>query len=149
MEKHSKERTLHDMHIRVSYGLVKIGDQTPYFSVTADIWNSLAHARRWPDNPSSGGAAHDDVLRAFPDMADIVALHLSDIDGVPMHAVANGRYFYDGGDLDAAARLLRVSVADLPVGADRATFEEFVNAQRDRWAAEALAVRAKYDLDGQ
>lgn len=145
--KRTKERTLSDMHIRAEYGTEKIGDQQPYFSVTASIWNSKAHARRRPDNPSGGGAAHDDVLRAFPALADIVALHLCDMDGAPMHAVANGWYWYEQGDLEQTARHLRVSVADLPVGADRDTFTAFVDAQRDRWAAEAAAVRIKYDLD--
>lgn len=143
----TRECTLSDMHIRVEYGLVTIGDQRPYFSVTATYWNSKASARRWPDNPAGGGTAHQSILRAFPEMADIVALHLSDTDGVPMHADANSWYWYEEGNLDAASRLLRVAVADLPTNADRETFTAFVDAQRDRWASEAAATRSKYDLD--
>ena len=65
----------------VKAGLCKIGAQRPYFSITYD------------DSEGSGGAGHEQILKYFPDLADIVAMHLSDEDGTPMHAVENGWYW--------------------------------------------------------
>lgn len=40
------------------------------------------------------GQITEDVLRAFPQLKTLASLHLSDLDGVPMHAISNGLYFY-------------------------------------------------------
>lgn len=55
------------------------GNSAPYFSITTE-----------------NGAAHDTILATFPEFADLVALHLSDIDGVPSHAAENGFYHLGG-----------------------------------------------------
>jgi hypothetical protein len=73
---------------RVEGGLHMIrGNHAPYFSLT--YW---AHRKGHPNQSWSGGAGHDVILSLWPDLADLAALHLSDIDGVPMHAEANGWY---------------------------------------------------------
>lgn len=75
--------------ITVTAGLEQIERQAPYFSVTADV--------RVPgQRVNVCGMLHDDVLTAFPDLAPVVALHLSTDDGVPMHAEANGWYWLAG-----------------------------------------------------
>lgn len=51
-----------------------------YFSITANAY------RR-------GGCLHDEILELRPDLKPFVDLHSSDLDGVPMHAVANGFYW--------------------------------------------------------
>lgn len=57
------------------------GNSEPYFSLTYDCGDS-------------GGAGHDAIAEHFGDrFADLAALHLSSIDGVPMHAGANGMYW--------------------------------------------------------
>lgn len=43
-----------------------------------------------------GGCCHDVILKIRPELAPFVALHLSDADGAPMHAVANGWYAMAG-----------------------------------------------------
>lgn len=139
-------RNTKEMFIEVRYGLVTIGDQKPYFSVTGSIWANRSAHTRGPDNPHTSGQVHDEVLRNFPDLADLVALHLADIDGVPMHAVANGEYFYRQGNVDAAARTLRVAVEDLPADLSPADFKAYAESQRDRWKSEADAVIEKYAL---
>jgi hypothetical protein len=63
------------------------GNSAPYFTITNDV-----HQAGYPNRSWSGGAAHEEILRYWPKFADIVALHLSDIDGAPMHGVANGWY---------------------------------------------------------
>lgn len=69
------------------------GNNLPYFSLTSSI-DRDARNGRWVDD--SGGANHDEILRHFPELADLAALHLSDIDGVPSSAEANGWYWLAG-----------------------------------------------------
>lgn len=68
------------------------GNHAPYFSLTADIDRKVGS--RWVED--SGGCCHDEILKHWPDLADLAALHLSDIDGQPMHAEANGWYWLAG-----------------------------------------------------
>lgn len=141
-----KERTLSDMHVRAEFGLQEFDGQAPYFTVTGSVWNSQKQALRKPEDPEMCGQVTEEILRAFPGLADLVALHLSTIDGVPMHAEANAWYWYEQGKQDVVAQHLRVAVEDLPVDADRATLAAFVDAQRPRWKAEAEEAIAKYSL---
>lgn len=59
------------------------GNAKPYFSLTGDGMDR---------GSEFGGCCHDDILKHWPDLQPLVDLHLSDIDGVPMHAEANGWY---------------------------------------------------------
>lgn len=82
-----------DGQMRVEGGLRYIkGNSAPYFSLTALTWRN--------GREDSGGCLHDLILGFYPELADLVALHLSDINGRPMHAAANGWYqlagFFDG-----------------------------------------------------
>lgn len=73
----------------VSFGLHHIkGNPAPYFSVTAAGYTN--------GREDFGGACHALILQHFPALADIVALHLSDINGAPMHASGNGYYWLAG-----------------------------------------------------
>lgn len=75
-------------YVRVTAGLLKLeGNARPCFSVTADVY-SPGHT----DNPFACGCQHDVVLRLWPRLAPVVALHLCDDNGMPMHAEANGWY---------------------------------------------------------
>lgn len=68
------------------------GNKAPYFSLT--LW---AHRNGFPDQRQQGGAAHDTIRRLFGKKFDkLAALHLADISGEPMHAVANGAYWLAG-----------------------------------------------------
>jgi hypothetical protein len=67
------------------------GNAKPYFSITVE-----QHRKGFPEQCQSGGCQHDELLKYFPKFAPLVALHLSDIDGVPMHAEANGWYWLAG-----------------------------------------------------
>jgi hypothetical protein len=72
------------MTFRVEGGLHYMrGNSAPYFSLTA---SGFDHGSEF------GGCCHDVILKHYPKFADLAALHLSDIDGVPMHAEANGWY---------------------------------------------------------
>jgi len=151
--------------IVVTAGLHKLGDQVPYFSVTADLVN--LRCRKDSDRRIEAcGAMHEEVLKHFPKLAPVVALHLSDIDGAPMHAQANARYWMGLTEfktwertygkpeplpaLDVLARHLRISedeaaelVARHPAYTD--ALEAEIEAMRPRWKAEADAARQLLD----
>jgi hypothetical protein len=64
------------------------GNRLPHFSLTANILSG-GHA-------VGGGCMHEEILKRFPKFADLARLHLSDINGEPMHAVENGFYALAG-----------------------------------------------------
>lgn len=70
--------------IDVHAGLHRIGEQAPYFTLTCDILQS--------GHMVAGGCMHREIVKRWPELADIAAMHLSSIDGVPLHAEANGWY---------------------------------------------------------
>jgi len=85
-------KELPDRHrIVATAQLVKLaGNERPYFSVTGEILN----LRRKGDNQvERSGAIHDEILRHFPELRPMIACHLADDLGVPMHAIENGLYF--------------------------------------------------------
>ena len=78
-------------NMTVTAGLRKIGEQRLYFSVTADIYTpGKSH------DPFACGCLHTEVLKYWPELAPIVALHLCDDTGAPMYADANGWYALAG-----------------------------------------------------
>jgi hypothetical protein len=71
------------------------GNSAPYFSLT---YEEGAEGARDCD---MCGACHEEILEHWPDLADLAALHLSDVDGAPMHAAGNGWYWLAGTFPDA------------------------------------------------
>lgn len=138
--------------IRVTAGLHWLdGNAAPYWSVTAAIGTPRElQTGDW----QSGGCCHDEVLRHWPQLAPVVALHLADDAGVPMHAVANAIYhagrsrrFGGSGYYPANADHLR---SHLRINAEQArqlieeaptarAIELFVVDQIPRWRDESAA----------
>jgi hypothetical protein len=120
------------------------GNNRPHFSLTA-----------WSSKEQWGGACHERILTERPDLAPIAALHLSDNDGVPMHAVANARYHagigrYGERNAERLARHLRCSletanelIAASASGGDPIT--SYCEMAMPRWKAEADAAIALLD----
>jgi hypothetical protein len=152
--------------MRVKGGLHYLkGNTAPYFSITGEGYENGREA--------FGGCCHDEILKHCPQYADLVALHLSDMDGAPMYAVENG-FFHLGGthfnkpNYKGAASHLRITedearalVRDLfgdsysltggflSSGAAKqakARFAAWVDTQRPRWKAEADAAINKHSL---
>jgi hypothetical protein len=150
------------------------GGLSPAFSVTTELFeahgiHSGASRHRHDHDPDSCGCLHEVALMAFPELAPLVDLHLADSEtGEPMHAEANGLYFYRtvrglaGGWTDdyhhaereglsvadytlrVACSILRVDsipLDDVPEQDLAAAFHQFVNDQRERWRREARAGR--------
>jgi len=136
------------------------GNHAPYFNLT--YWQ---HRRGHPGQCEAGGAGHDTIARYFGDrFADLAALHLADIDGVPSSAEANGWYWLAGalggaGErfhgsnstsprtpaecLDILADHLRISRAEAGRLADEALEERTHNP--DGWAAARAAFGLRLD----
>ena len=162
MHSRSMDANPESLH-RVKFGLSYLApNRLPHFSVTVDAPDAMNVVT---------GCAHGEVLKRYPDMADIVALHLSTPDGVPMHALANAWYWwsdYDGRGVhlntperdrfDVLADHLRIDRADvdaldLPtfrMAGDEypAEFVAYIGAQRERWQREADEAINKYNLHG-
>ena len=86
------------------------GNRNAYFSIGGDIYRHAKNGRKvW----EAGGCIHDDIIKHFPELQLLVDIHLSDEDGVPMHAYANAAYWAGHGgkekDTDTLAKHLRVS----------------------------------------
>jgi len=67
------------------------GNHAPYFTLTKE-----EHRRGFPNQCQSCGCDHETLLMHWPQFADLAALHLSDIDGVPIYAETNGWYMLAG-----------------------------------------------------
>lgn len=142
--------------------VVKAGISTTnhsYFSVTGSMGIKKDGRKRDPLNTEfgvfeweGGGSIHEEILHHFPDMADIVSLHLSDTDGVPMYAVENGYYHYtNGNDYKTYLRLSdedinRLKEMETNLGANKYTFTAFIQTMLPKWKREADAVISKYNL---
>lgn len=64
------------------------GNRLPYFSLTLESWRD--------GREGTFGAAHDEIVRLWPELEPLAALHLSSINGTPMHAAGNGYYWLAG-----------------------------------------------------
>lgn len=155
------KRTVADGYLVATAQLHQLsGNSRPYFSVTGELWDSEGWYRRGQDGRCREvGPLHERIGRAFPQLRPVIALHLADDTGEPMHALANGWHFYSGGaheyerssryyaaptdtPHERAARSLRVDPSELPEGLDQAGFAEYVDSLRPRWEAEASTALA-------
>ncbi len=137
-----KRRKRFDGHVlKVDAKLVRLeGTERPCFSLTGEL-RDIKHR----GEPVSCGCIHETILAHFPELRILADIHLSDDDGVPMHALENAFYWYGGTkgqerDDWKLARHLRVTLARARAivgGRDRFETEYIVNAQRPRWKREA------------
>lgn len=67
--------------------VVKIETERNYWSITADLYEKGSRS------VFACGCLHEDILRCAPELGVFVKLHLSDLNGVPMHAIENGLYY--------------------------------------------------------
>lgn len=148
-----------------------LGDQAPYFSVTCEVWsprrnaNGETRARQGRDS-DAGGCMHEEILALVPELSPVVLVHLASAEGLPMHAKANGWYFYSGAaadyereqiangrdygysrmletsDHERAARALNIAPDVLPTNLNESEFHAFVDSLADTYAQQAATARA-------
>jgi len=98
--------------IKVQAELVhRDGNSNAYFSITGEVEHQ-AKNNRWVFD--TGGCIHEEIVAQFPQLESLCDIHLSDENGVPMHAYANAGYWagqtkYKELDLVALAKHLRVT----------------------------------------
>jgi hypothetical protein len=105
MENNQKHR------IKVIAEFHSLANQAPYFSITGEV-DRQAKNNRWM--PFLSGCIHEEILEHFPELQPLVAVHLADQNGVPMHAYANAAYWagytkYQQRDISKLAKHLRVT----------------------------------------
>jgi hypothetical protein len=135
----------------VKYGVRYLeGNSAAYFTVTGNVWKT---GRR---DCETCGCIHAIILRAFPDLVDVVKYHGDAITGEPSHALENGFYFLSkqkGPSVfeysnRVCANHFKVDIRNVP--ALRALTKEelsaWIDAQRGRWKKEAKALIKKYEL---
>lgn len=77
-------------YLRATYGMHKIGDQEPYFSITAEEYQKPRASER---GMISCGQMHDAIRANFPELAPLIRWHLCSASG-PMHYVANALFWF-------------------------------------------------------
>ena len=126
------------------------GNPAPYFSVTGAAYKVNRRGERDARfrDCLTGACIHATIIKALPDLSDVVALHLSDINGLPCYAVENGWYWVQEGNVGNLAGLLRISreKAEELMSISKEEFVEFVESQKPRWKYEAIAAIEKYNL---
>lgn len=150
-------------YIEANAILHKIGNQKPYFSLTGRV---VIKGREFVS-----GAIHDEILEAFPELEDLAALHLSDIDGKPLHSFENGKYWagftkWEEGNIKNLSQLWRISQKSAEklsydalntqcqeietetgeIVLEEVLLKEFHDRQLRRWKQEADNVVKKYKL---
>jgi len=84
------------------YLRVNIETKNNYFSITGSLFEKLGRGQKYYDyrffndkkfEQTGGGCIHDTILKYYPEFKNLVDLHLSDLDGLPMHFFANGFYY--------------------------------------------------------
>jgi len=150
--------------IEATATLHKIGNQTPFFSITGRIVEG--------GRVSVCGAIHDEILKAFPELHDLVSMHLSDMDGLPLHSFENGKYWagftkWEDGNPKSLSELWRISEKSAErlqydalveeshkIKADtdkdilpEELFKDFHDRQLRRWKQEADNIIKKYALE--
>ena len=82
------------------------GNRRPHFTTTGELLN----LRRRGDNQIEAcGQMQEETRAHFPEMAPLLAIHSSDDDGTPMHALENARYWFGLCYFDPKTRLRPMS----------------------------------------
>jgi hypothetical protein len=146
-----------DCQLTVFGGLcaMNMGNYAPYFTITAELWAySVEKKRKLGRDCLSCGCMHETIIEHFPEYADIVALHLSTIDGVPIHCLENGWYWFGKSKYICErknallASHFRISLED----AEKLSFETkadlavWIETQKPRWKQEAEDCIKKHNL---
>lgn len=122
-----------NLRLKVEARLYSLGGQKPYFSVTGEEYVP------GEDDCRACGCLHAQILGQWPELQLIVDLHLSDYDGVPMHAVENAWYWAYGTEFDPTKRGLGGKVDARKILAKHLRITEAKAAKITAWVKKWLA----------
>jgi hypothetical protein len=94
---------------------VKIKTERNYFSITAMMGNKergsdKVYIAGGPYSIYAGGCLHTEIAEHFPELERFIPLHLSSLDGTPMFAFSNAKYWAKEGNVRILAEHLRISL---------------------------------------
>lgn len=130
----------------VQYGVQFIrGNRSGYFTVTGELYEGRQK------EPVTCGCIHSDIRKVTHRFDDLIALHLCDEDGLPMHALENGFFYlrrpeeFSASTIARHFRILEGNVDALRL-LDKPELAAWIETQRPRWKAEAEAAILKHGL---
>lgn len=134
------KQTLRIYRLRVTGGLHYLsGNARPHFSITADLDSRAATGGKFIEE--SGGCLHREIEQHFPGrFSDMIALHLSDDDGTPIHAEANGWYWLAGSVADGFGERYHGGTSKMQHWREDGSFDGY----REPTQAESLAMFARH-----
>lgn len=137
--------------------IVDVAIDNNRISVTGAVYEA-AKGRRFKKNPDRYGQVTDDLRRAFPWLAPLIDLHLSDVrTGEPLYALDNGWFWLHDDEADGplitstsrrrAARYLRTTPGMLEGVRTKNDLEVLINTTlAPAWKKQMDAALALYDL---
>lgn len=122
------------------------------FSITGEVYPT---GKRGDRNCERAGAIGDTIAKVFPELAIFNDLHLANVKGVPMYAIANGFYHLKETGIDVARKYLRVTedeIKTLATAEDELYFTYLLNKLGipARWEKEAnKAIKMLEQMTGE
>ena len=115
-----------------------------YFSITFEI--------AWRNRVDCCGAGEEYIRKHFGNQFDdALALHLSDTDGIPLHALENGFYYLQNPNeypIGVTAKHFRISNEEAeelrPLSKEQ--LSQWIEYRKPIWKQEADEVRKKYNI---
>jgi hypothetical protein len=118
-----------------------------YFSITFEI--------AWRNRVECCGAGEEYIRKHFGNQFDdILALHLSDTNGIPLHALENGFYYLQNPNeypiypIEVTAKHFRISNEEAeelrPLSKEQ--LSQWIEHRKPIWKQEADEVRKKYNI---
>lgn len=116
-----------------------IKGQTPYFSITGTVYDADG---RW----SKGGCVHEEIAEAFPEFEPLIEFHLCDINGLPMHYVANSAYWFRKGNLNNFMEAARFN-PELDTMPDEENILAWLESRKPRLKQEFTDIMTNFGFD--
>lgn len=75
------------------YGLQKLGEQEPYFAITADLYDFSERRGRFI--LSSCGCLHELIVKRMPELIPLIRWHLTFVNRGPIYYLDNGMFWFE------------------------------------------------------
>lgn len=132
--------------LTVEYGMTYLkGNSQPYFSITANE----EYMTRYGWRTRACGCMHEEIARRFPELKELIPYHLSGQDGLPMHYIANAKYWAQQGNWEVTYRLIRLAPDEFkPTEVnDLEMFEQWLEVRIPRLKQDFDAMMSKHGVE--